>query len=543
MPPKIAHEEGFEIWLSHQHEYLTIYDSVDVSDSSVHEGHFAGVLNKTFIQRNAGPELIMMQLVILRDFDFLSGDAVQFKLEIVTAKGDKGQVLLDPILRKTHEKKPKDPTGLSWFPVLLSAALRGTVSVSLTRGTEDENTGEFTPLSGEGGEPYIVQIEWRQVESQSSIDDSTKRRVTRGMQKGSATPPPVSRRRPPKTAKLEETRSTEESGDSSSADKSTEPERAETSSEKVPSGNQGNNVEPTVKPTADSNTQAAGDADSSQDPSLPIRLRDEANLPQAEDAPSGEGAEGHTTPPTTFIGSGKTPTGTGAAPEGSTIGSTPTLAHETNEIAAPSRKRSAGEAFESDRERDLIRLAFEVDMARADFDVDDAKVQEMADSTSSKYFSLLLKRAKSHLDVVDAELRLEKVQLEGKKDAKYRELKTRKAEAHLAVLEVEEKTLEEANRTSLDFKVRKTIAEYGVAKAKVKQMDHGGRRDDVEYLRAVLKRAQANSGVALAEFERKAAGCGDDKDVEYFQLQTRKAEAHREAVQAQRSVLLKTGAL
>ena len=82
MPPKIVHDDGFEIWLSHQHEYLTIYDSVDVSDSSVHEGHFAGVLNKTFIQRNAGPELIMMQLVILRDFDFLSGDAVQFKLEI-----------------------------------------------------------------------------------------------------------------------------------------------------------------------------------------------------------------------------------------------------------------------------------------------------------------------------------------------------------------------------------------------------------------------------------------------------------------------------
>jgi hypothetical protein len=543
MPPKIAHDDGFEIWLSHQNEGLTIYDSVDVSDSSVQEGHFAGVLNKTFIQRKASAELIMMQLVILRDFDFFSGDAVQFKLEIVTANGGKEQVLLDPILKKTHEKKPKDPTGLSWFPVLLSTAPRGTVSVSVTRGTKDENTGEFTPLSGEGGEPYIVQIEWRQVESQSSIGDSTKRGVTRGMQKVSATPPPVSRKRPPKTAKLEETRSTEESGDSSSAGKSTEPERAKTTSKRIPSEDQENNIGPTVEPTADSQTQAAGDTDSSQDPSLPIRLRDEVNLSQSEDAPGGEGVEGFTTPPATFSGSGKTPPGTGGAPEGSTIGSTLTLAHEANEIAAPSRKRSAGEAFESDRERDLIRLAFEVDMARADFDVDDARVQEMPDSTSSKYFSLLLKRAKSHLDVVDAELKLEKAHLEGKKDAKYRELKMRKAEAQLAVLDAEEKTLEEEKRPSLEFKVRKACAEFGVAKARVKQMGHGGCRDDVEYFRAVLKRAEANSGVALAEFERKAAECGDDKDFEYFGLQTRKAEAHREAVQAQRSVLLKTGAL
>lgn len=484
-----------------------------------------------------------MQLVILRDFDFLSGDAVQFKLEIVTANGGKEQVLLDPILRKTHEKKPKDPTGTSWFPVLLSTAPRGTVSVSVTRGTKDEKTGGLTPLSGEGDRPYIVQIEWRQVESQSSIGDSTKRRVTRGMQTGSVTPPPVSRKRPPKTAKLEETRSTEESGDSSSAGKSTEPERAKTTSKRIPSEDQDNNIEPTVESTADSQTQAAGDADSSQDPSLPIRLRDEASLSQSEDAPGGEGVEGFTTPPVTFSGSGKTPTDTGGAPEGSTIGSTTTLAHETDEIAAPSRKRSAGEAFESDRERDLIRLAFNVDMARADFDVDDAKVQKVTDSTSSKYFSLLLKRAQSHYDVIDAELELKKAQLEGKKDAKYRELKTRKAEAHLAVLEAEEKTLEEAQRTSREFKVRKAYTEYGVAKAKVKQMGHDGRRDDVEYLRAVLKRAQANSGVALAGFERKAEECGDDKDVEYFQLQTRKAEAHREAVLAQRSVLLKTGAL
>jgi hypothetical protein len=137
---------------------------------------------------------------------------------------------------------------------------------------------------------------------------------------------------------MQETKSTEESGDSSSADKSTEPARAETTSEKVPSEDQDNNIEPTVHAKS---------------------------------------------------------------------------AHEADEMGALSRKRTAGEAFESDRERDLIRLAFEVDMARADFDVNDAKVQEMTESTSSEYSSLLLKRAQSHHGVVDAELKLKKAQLQG----------------------------------------------------------------------------------------------------------------------------------
>ena len=85
--------------------------------------------------------------------------------------------------------------------------------------------------------------------------------------------------------------------------------------------------------------------------------------------------------------------------------------------------------------------------------------------------------------------------------------------------------------------------EFEAAKAKVKQMAYGGRKDDVELLRAMLKKAQANSGVALAEFENKAAECGDNKDTEYFQLQTRKAEARRAAVQAQGEILRKTGLL
>lgn len=95
----------------------------------------------------------------------------------------------------------------------------------------------------------------------------------------------------------------------------------------------------------------------------------------------------------------------------------------------------------------------------------------------------------------------------------------------------------------LAFKLEKAQVEFKAAKAKVKQMAYGDRKDDVELLRAMLKKAQANSGVALAQFENKAAECGDNKDAGYFQLQTRKAEAHREAVQAQRGILHKTGAL
>lgn len=64
----------------------------------------------------------------------------------------------------------------------------------------------------------------------------------------------------------------------------------------------------------------------------------------------------------------------------------------------------------------------------------------------------------------------------------------------------------------------------------VKVDGHEGPRDDVQLLQAVLNRAQAHSGVALPEFWLKAAECGDDKDDECFQLQTRKAEAHRDAV-------------
>ena len=82
-----------------------------------------------------------------------------------------------------------------------------------------------------------------------------------------------------------------------------------------------------------------------------------------------------------------------------------------------------------------------------------------------------------------------------------------------------------------------------MAEAKVKQMAHEGCEDDGRYVRAVLRRAQANSGVALAEFDVKAAECGEDKDTEYYQLQTRKAEAHRDAVQAQGGILRKTGVL
>ena len=538
MPPKIAHNDGFEISFSHQDERLTIYDSVEVADSSqaeaskttAHVGNFAGALNKVMVQRKTSTDLLMIQLFIVRGFDFLSGNAVQFTLHVVTASGDKEQVPLGAISKKTHDKKPKDPTGFTWFAVQGSEAPTGTVWVSITRGTEDEDTRGFTPLSGESDKPYIVQIEWR------SVDDGAKRRVTRGMHNGSSTPPPVPRKRPTKTAKPKAKQSIEHSGSPSSADKPTEPTRAEGSSKLVSRGNKDNDIEPSDEPTTDSQKQSASGADSNQEPILPIRLRDEdngANLPQSEDATGSSEADVFTTPPATFANSG--------VPGGSVIGSTPTLAHESDNAETPSRKRSAGEAFGYDRETDLIRLAFEVDMAKADFDVDDAKVQEMTDRTSPEYFGLTLKKAKSHHAVVDAELELKKAQLNCKKDAEYRELKTRKAEARLAVLGAEESAGVEKDR--LAFKLEKAQAEFKAAKAKVKQMAYGGRKDDVELLRAMLKKAQANSGVALARFEIKAAKCGDNKDAEYFQLQTRKAEAHREVVQAQRVILLKTGAL
>ena len=545
MPPKITHNDGFEISLSLQDEWLTIYDSTAASDKNqaesskpaVHVGNFAGTLNKAIVQRKTSADLLMIHLSVVRGFNFLSGNAVQFDLHVVTTDGDKEQVPLGAISKKTHDKKPRDPTGFTWIAVQGSEAPSGKIWVSVTRGTVDED-GAFTPLSGEDDEPYIVQIEWR------SFDDGAKRRVTRGRQSGSSTPQSVSRKRPAKPKKPKVTESIEQSGGPSNADKPTNPTRTDSPSEQVTPGTQDSSLVPSVEQPPASQEQATSSTESGQEPSLPIRLRDEANLSQSEAASGSDGAEISTTSPATFIHSDNTPdrdSGAGGVPKGSVVGSTPTLAHNIDDVGTSTRKRGASEAFEIDREQDLLRLEVEVAMAKADFDVDDAKAQEITEQTSNEYFGLLLKKAKSHHTVVDAELGLKKAQLDGHKDSEYRELKTRKAEARLAVLKAEESA--GADKDALAFRLEEAQAEFRVAKAKVKQMAHGGRADDVEFLRAMLKMAQANSCVALAEFKIKAAECGDHKDAEYFQLQTRKAEAHREAVQAQRTILLRTGAL
>lgn len=57
----------------------------------------------------------MIQLFIVREFDFFAGNAVEFGLHVVTADGDKEQPQLGAILKKTHDKKPKDPTGFTWI--------------------------------------------------------------------------------------------------------------------------------------------------------------------------------------------------------------------------------------------------------------------------------------------------------------------------------------------------------------------------------------------------------------------------------------------
>lgn len=87
----------------------------------------------------------------------------------------------------------------------------------------------------------------------------------------------------------------------------------------------------------------------------------------------------------------------------------------------------------------MIRLAFEVEMAKADFDVDDAKAQELTDVFSRKYRGLLVKKSYSHYNFVDAELELKKAPIDGEKDAEYRELKMCIAGAHLARLEAEKR--------------------------------------------------------------------------------------------------------
>jgi hypothetical protein len=51
-------------------------------------GEFAGTLNKAIVQRKTSTDLLMVHLFIVRGFDFLSGNAVQFALHVVTPDGD-----------------------------------------------------------------------------------------------------------------------------------------------------------------------------------------------------------------------------------------------------------------------------------------------------------------------------------------------------------------------------------------------------------------------------------------------------------------------
>ena len=554
MPPAITHDSGFEIALSHQDELLTIYDSVGVSNNSqggssrtiAHVGKFSGISNKAIVRRKTSAELIQLQLLILQDFNFFSGDAVQFGLHVVTANGNQKKEFLDPILKKTHDAERKNPTGISWFPLETSEAPNGTVSISVTRCDRDHQTGACIPLSGEQGVPYVVDVEWRQVEEPSSIDDDMKRRVTRGMQNGSPAVQAAPRGRPTKVVECKATKKTEHFDGPSKGDASIETTKVETPMEQISPEEHDSDIERNVEPTTNDQQKALGTADLVQESSLASRLGDEdrgAILAQLQEAPDDDEAETFTTPPEILFGYGEN-----AGPEsdtknfsqGSVVSSTPTQALEPESNETPSRKRNADEAFGLDREKEMIRLSFEVELAKAGFDVDDAKAQEMTDTSQPEYFALLLKKAQSNHDVAEAEFALKAAQLDGKKDIEYGELKIRKAEAYLAVLEAEENTHIGAEGTSPNFKLRKAYAELEVVEAKAEQTTYKGLENNVEDLQMLLKIAQAHSGVASAEFEVKAAECGENKDAAYFRLQTRKAEAHRKAIQAKGRLLLKT---
>jgi hypothetical protein len=280
MPPAITHDDGFEIALSHQNEQPTIYESV--SDSSQGEapkpmGRFSGTLNKATVWRKTSGKLFQIRLLILREVEFLTANAVRFGLHVATTDGGKKEILLDLILKKTHDTKRKNPTGSSWFDVEMSEASKGTVTVSVTRGSNDPETSVFVPLSGKEGVPYTMEIEWQHVTTSSSVDNDTMRRVTRGMQKASSTPPAVLSGRPAKASKPKAGESTEQSGGSSNAVNSTESAKAESAAEQVATEDHIDGNGSTVESNANGQEQTLGTTDPTKEKPLPIRLRDASN--------------------------------------------------------------------------------------------------------------------------------------------------------------------------------------------------------------------------------------------------------------------------
>jgi hypothetical protein len=141
---------------------------------------------------------------------------------------------------------------------------------------------------------------------------------------------------------------------------------------------------------------------------------------------------------------------------------------------------------------------------------------------------------------MEAELELKAAATGGERDAAYLSILTRKAEAHLAVLEAKEQTLAQPNP---EFKLQKAKARLEVVDAKLAQMAHEVGNvcgSNVQYLQMLLSKAQAVYDVVETEFDLKAASIGRSKDSEYFEIQTRKAEAHLMVVKAEGKLMLAT---
>jgi hypothetical protein len=516
IPLRWVRDPGLPSWSGQTPRQAVTSGAQDTSEVIEHVGDFSGSTCKACVPKSSSKPL-KVGPILEPGFNFLSSNAAIFKLSTTAADGHM-PVVWDStrILKSDHAtRRRNDSTACDWAKVPTSEDDDGRMIISAIRGNSNGSIADFVPLSGEDGTPYTVEIEWQSLKIVSTKGGRSNRTHER-----TPTPPAVL---------TEHAEPSEVPSNQPVANKAARSRKQNESAKTHP-------VQRATEP------QASQDNETTSGPTA----RPSARI-QADSQASSSGRSGiFTTPPDVFIDFDKTPD---RLPDTqnrrglSEIGPTPTQARDTPTVERPTLKRSAKAAFGPDDEYDMKRLRFELREAEAVFEVAEAKVEQTAyeqglDDKAGRL--LLLDKAEAYYQVVYAELELKAAGIGDEKDAEYFTISTRKAEAHLAIREAEEKTLAQS---SLDFKLRKAEAKLEVANAKLQQMANEVRDlygSNVQCLQMLLGKAQAVHDVVEAEFHLKAANVGRDRNGEYFEIKTRKAEAHLMVVEAEGKLMLAT---
>jgi len=398
VPPNILHRDLFGVDIFYEKKPLAIYDNAeatyeaqgDASEPTEHVGYFSGLINKILVRPivlTKSNRTMHMSFSLMPGFDFRSGNAVLVELRIGSTTR-KSEV----ISKDDHEAKhPDSASGFHWSRVQLADASQGTMVITVTRGIKAKKV-RFVPLVGKDGEPYSIEIEWRVL--------NTRLGGTVGSEDGQ---PNASYGATPK---LERT---------------TTPPRA--------------GVKPTV-------TKLVTSAEQQESVTSAIATTTAKPHPLDNDE-----STVHLTP----LATPETPNHHSDATVHAGFPGVPFTAIPTQStVAKPlSSKRNAAEAFgpmQADGNKSIKKLKFQLRKAQAGLGVAAAQVEQLASKVSrndTEYHQALHSKAKAVYRVAEVKLEIKAAELGGKKDSEYLELKIRKAKAHLEVVQAEEVLLGE----------------------------------------------------------------------------------------------------